>query len=137
MFMDLNVEVQYVVTNLGIQKIYEVPKNGFTANTPLVQYCNKILTVSDFLSASGYLIDFIKANFDVSVRRYSEALLFLKSVNLLLNNQNQKKPTKACLHYAVDVIHEIKDRQAWCEDVKKANARIAFTLNAMIDFFVE
>lgn len=39
------------------------------------------------------------------------------------------------MHYVVDVIHEITDLQATCSEVRRANARIALTLNAMIDMF--
>ena len=39
------------------------------------------------------------------------------------------------MHYAVDVIHEVVDMQATCLEDRRANARIALTLNAMIDMF--
>lgn len=39
------------------------------------------------------------------------------------------------MHYAVDVIHEVTDRQATCPADLRANARTALVLNAMIDMF--
>jgi hypothetical protein len=118
---------------IGVQNMYARPHTVFTATTPVIRFRDKIFTVSDVLSACTYISDFIKANFDVSLTRYGETLLLLKSVNLMLNNQMQKNPTKERLHYFVDVVHEITDMQAQCEESKRANAKIAMTLNAMID----
>ena len=39
------------------------------------------------------------------------------------------------MHYIIDVIHDVTDRQATCSEERRANARIALTLNAMIDMF--
>jgi hypothetical protein len=77
----------------------------------------------------------IGANFNVSVKKYSETLLLLRSIRLILNNQSSERPTKERLHDAVDVIHEIKDMQANCDKEKQENEKIAIILDAMIDRF--
>lgn len=72
---------------------------------------------------------------DVTDTRYSETLRFLNTINLAFNNRQVKKPSKERMHYVIDVIHEVTDRQAVCSEERRANARIALTLNAMIDMF--
>lgn len=116
-------------------EIYTVQPGRFTSTTILAARGGQKITVSDVLKAAGYLNDFIKANFDVTDTRYSETLRFLNTINLAFNNQQVKKPSKERMHYVIDVIHEVTDRQAVCSEERRANARIALTLNAMIDMF--
>lgn len=119
----------------GIDEIYTVQPGRFTSTTILATRGEQKITVSDVLKAAGYLNDFIRATFDITDRRYSETLRFLNTINLAFNNQQVKKPSKERMHYAVDVIHEVTDRQATCSEERRANARIALALDAMIDMF--
>lgn len=123
------------VRELGIDDIFSVQAGQFTSTTKLGIYKGEKITVSDVLKAAGYMVDFIKMHFDIEDRRYSEALLFLKAVNLTLNNQQIKKPSSECMHFAVDVFHQVADMQTSCPMQHRANARTAFVLNAMIDMF--
>lgn len=123
------------IRKFGFDEIYTMRHDRFTSTTILATRGEEKITVSDILKAAGYLNDFIKANFDISDTKYSETLFFLKTIHLLLNNQQAKKPSKECMHYAVDVIHEITDLQARCSEERRANARIALALNAIIDVF--
>lgn len=133
--MNYNVPYYGFIRNFGIDEIYSVQPGRFTSTTILATRGAQKVTVSDVLKAAGYLNDFIKANFDVTDTRYSETLLFLKTINLAFNNQQVKRPSKERMHYVVDVIHEVTDLQATCSEARRANARIALTLNAMIDMF--
>ena len=133
--MNYNVPYYGFIRSFGIDEIYSFNPGQFTGTTILATRGEQKITVSDVLKAAGYLNDFIKANFDVNNKKYSDALLFLKTVNLVFNNLHTKKPSKECMHYAVDVIHEVTDMQASCTEELRANARIALTLNAMIDMF--
>lgn len=119
----------------GIDEIYTVQPGRFTSTTILATRGEQKITVSDVLKAAGYLNDFIKANFDVTDMRYSETLFFLNTINLAFNNQQVKKPSKERMHYVIDVIHEVTDWQATYLEERRANARIALALNAMIDMF--
>ncbi len=119
----------------GIDEIYTVQPGRFTSTTILATCGEQKITVSDVLKAAGYLKNFIKANFDVTDTRYSETLLFLSTIDLAFNNRQVKKPSKERMHYVIDVIHEVTDRQATCSEEHRANARIALALNAMIDMF--
>ena len=119
----------------GVDEIFSVNPGQFTGTTILATRGEQRVTVSDILKAAGYLNDFIKANFDATDTKYSETLLLLKTLNLVFNNQQVKKPSKERMHYAVDVIHEVVDMQSTCSEERCANARIALTLNAMIDMF--
>ncbi len=119
----------------GIDEIYTVQPGRFTSTTILATSGEQKITVSDVLKAAGYLNDFIKANFGVADTRYSETLSFLNTINLAFNNQQVKKPSKERMHYVIDVIHEVTDRQATCSEERRANARIVLALNAMIDMF--
>lgn len=123
------------IRHFGIDEIYSAQPGRFTGTTKLATCNGQKITVSDILKAAGYLNDFIKSNFDVNATKYSETLLFLKTVNLAFNNVHVKKPTKECMHYVIDVIHEVTDRQSTCSEDRRANARIALALNAMIDMF--
>lgn len=123
------------IRSFGIDEVFSVNPGQFTGTTILATRGEQRVTVSDILKAAGYLNDFIKANFDVTDTKYSETLLLLKTLNLVFNNQQVKEPSKECMHYAVDVIHEVVDMQATCSEERRANARIAFALNAMIDIF--
>lgn len=124
------------IRKMGFDEIFSVQNGKFMPTTVLSIYKEQKITVSDVLKTASYLNDFIKANFDVKDTKYSKALFFLKTINLVFNNHNTKKPTKECVHYAVDVFHEIADMQASCSMERRANAQTAFTLNAMIDFFI-
>lgn len=135
--MKYNASYHGFVRQFGIDEIFTVQTGRFTSNTIIATRGNQKISVSDILKTAGYLIDFIKATYDVSEKKYSEALLFLKTVNLVFNNQQQRKPTKERMHYAVDVFHEIADRQSRGLEERQANARLALTLNAMIDMFGE
>lgn len=133
----MNYKVPYYgfIRNFGIDEIFSVNPGQFTGTTILATRGEQRITVSDILKAAGYLNDFIKATFDVTDTKYSETLLLLKTLNLVFNNQQVKKPSKERMHYAVDVIHEVVDMQATCSEERRANAGIAFALNAMIDIF--
>ena len=123
------------IRNFGIDEIFSINPGQFTGTTTLATRGEEKITVSDVLKAAGYLNDFIKAHFDITDTKYSETLLLLKTLNLVFNNQQAKEPSKERMHYAVDVIHEVVDMQATCSEERRANARIAFTLNALIDIF--
>ena len=77
--------------------------------------------------------NFIKDNFDVDENRYSVTIIFLKSVQLVLNNGSADKPTKEDAHIIIDVIHEIADIHARNESEKKLNEEIAVSLNLLIE----
>lgn len=133
--MNYNVPYYRFIRNFGLDEIFCVQPGRFASTTTFATRGEQKVTVSDMLKTAGYLNDFINANFDVTDKKYSETLLFLKTVHLAFNNQQVKKPSKERLHYAVDVIHEVTDLQATCSEEHRANARIALALNAMIDLF--
>lgn len=133
--MNYNVPNYRFIRSFGIDEIYNVQPGRYTSTTVLATCRDQKVTVSDILKAASYINDFIKANFDITDTRYSQTLLFLKSINLVFNNQHTKKPTTECMHCAVDVFHEIADMQATCQKELRANARIALALNALIDIF--
>ncbi len=91
------------------------------------------LTVSQMLKSAEYLIKFIKDNFDVDENRYSVTIIFLKSVQLVLNNGSADKPTKEDAHIIINVMHEIADIHARNESEKKLNEEIAVSLNLLIE----
>lgn len=133
--MNYNVPNYGLIRACGIDEIYNVEPGHFTSTTILATRGDQKVTVSDILKTAGYINDFIKANFDVKDKKYSQTLLVLKTINLVLNNQHAKKPTVECMHYAVDVFHEIADMQVTCQKELRANAEIALALNALIDLF--
>ena len=85
------------------------------------------------LKSAEYLIKFIKDNFDVDEDRYSVTIIFLKSVQLVLNNGSADKPTKEDAHIIIDVIREIADIYARNESERKLNGEIAVSLNLLIE----
>lgn len=131
----MNYKVPYYgfIRSFGIDELFSINPGQFTGTTTLATRGEEKITVSDVLKAAGYLNDFIKAHFDITDTKYSETLLLLKTLNLVFNNQQVKEPSRERMHYAVDVIHEVVDMQATCSKERRANAKIAFTLNAMID----
>ena len=78
--MNYNVPYYGFIRNFGIDEIYSVQPGRFTSTTILATRGAQKVTVSDVLKAAGYLNDFIKSNFDVTDTRYSETLLFLKTM---------------------------------------------------------
>lgn len=117
----------------GIDEIYSVQPGHFRSTTILATRGDQKVTVSDILTAAGYISNFIQIIFNTTDTKYSQALFFLKTINLVLNNQQTKKPTVECMHYAVDVFQEIMNMQATCQNELRANARIALSLNMLID----
>ncbi|MCI8603934.1 MAG: hypothetical protein HFE79_07300 [Ruminiclostridium sp.] len=87
------------------------------------------------LSIAAYCTKFIKDHFNVNERKYSDAIIALKTLELRLNNQNTNKLTAEQLKCVVDVIHEIADLHSQSDFSKQENEKIAFKLKALIDFY--
>ena len=125
--------VQGVMEKLGIKELFEIPYGKLQGNTVLATNGKDTLTVSQLLKSTEYLIKFIKNNFDVDEHRYSIAIIYLKSVQLVLNNVKADKPNKEDAHIIIDVMQEIADIHAKNDNEKKFNAEIAASLNCLIE----
>ncbi len=124
---------QDLMGKIGIRELFAVPHGKLQGSTVLATNGKENLTVSQMLNSVAYLIKFIKDNFDVDKNRYSVTIIFLKSVQLVLNNGRADKPTKKDAHIIIDVIHEIADIHAKSEGEKKLNEEIAVALNLLIE----
>ena len=125
--------VQDLMKKIGIKELFTVPHEKLQGSTVLATNGKDNLTVSQMLKSAEYLIKFIKDNFDVDESRYSVTIIFLKSVQLVLNNGSADKPTKEDAHIIIDVMHEIADIHAKSEGEKKLNEEIAVALNLLIE----
>ena len=125
--------VQDIMEKIGIKELFTVPHGKLQGSTVLATNGKENLTVSQMLKSAEYLIKFIKDNFDVDENRYSVTIIFLKSVQLVLNNGSADKPTKENAHIIIDVMHEIADIHAKSEGEKKLNEEIAVALNLLIE----
>lgn len=125
--------VQDLMKKIGIKELFTVPHGKLQGSTVLAKNGKDNLTVSQMLKSAEYLIKFIKDNFDVDEDRYSITIIFLKSVQLVLNNGSADKPTKEDAHIIIDVMHEIADIHAKSEGEKKLNEEIAVALNLLIE----
>ena len=125
--------VQGVMEKSGIKELFEIPYGKLQGNTVLATNGKDALTVSQLLKSTEYLIKFIKDNFDVDERRYSIAIIYLKSVQLVLNNVKADKPNKEDAHIIIDVMQEIADIHAKNDNEKKFNAEIAASLNCLVE----
>lgn len=85
------------------------------------------------MNAAAYFIKFIKDNFDVKEYKYSITIIYLKSVQLVLNNKSAEKSTKENAHIIIDVLHEIADINAKSDSEKELNEEIAVSLNCLIE----
>lgn len=119
----------------GIEAIYKRQQGKFTGTTVIAVKNGHNVTVSEILNAAGFLKNFIESNFDVKDKKYAETLLLLKTLNYFFLNLHTDIPKKEQLHYAVDVIHEVEDKQTNSPDRWRINAEIAASLNVMIDLF--
>ncbi len=125
--------VQDLMKKIGIKELFTVPHGKLQGSTVLATNGKDNLTVSQMLKSAEYLIKFIKDNLDVDEDRYSITIIFLKSVQLVLNNGSADKPTKEDAHIIIDVMHEIADIHAKSEGEKKLNEEIAVALNLLIE----
>lgn len=125
--------VQHLMEKIGIGELFAVPHRKLQGSTVLATNGKDNLTVSQMLKSAEYLIKFIKDNFDVDEDRYSITIIFLKSVQLVLNNGSADKPTKEDAHIIIDVMHEIANIHAKSEGEKKLNEEIAVALNLLIE----
>lgn len=125
--------VQDLMKKIGIKELFTVPHGKLQGSTVFATNGKDNLTVSQMLKSAEYLIKFIKDNFDVDENRYSVTIIFLKSVQLVLNNGSADKPTKEDAHIIIDVMHEIADIHAKSEGEKKLNEEIAVALNLLIE----
>lgn len=125
--------VQHLMEKIGIGELFAVPHRKLQGSTVLATNGKDNLTVSQMLKSAEYLIKFIKDNFDVDENRYSVTIIFLKSVQLVLNNGSADKPTKEDAHIIIDVMHEIANIHAKSEGEKKLNEEIAVALNLLIE----
>lgn len=125
--------VQDLMKKIGIKELFTVPHGKLQGSTVLATNGKENMTVSQMLKLTAYLIKFIKDNFDVDENRYSVTIIFLKSVQLVLNNGSADKPTKEDAHIIIDVMHEMADIHAKSEGEKKLNEEIAVALNLLIE----
>ena len=125
--------VQDIMEKIGIRELFAVPHGKLQGSTVLATNGKENMTVSQMLKSTAYLIRFIKDNFDVDENRYSVTIIFLKSVQLVLNNGSADKPTKEDAHIIIDVMHEIANIHAKSEGEKKLNEEIAVALNLLIE----
>lgn len=116
-------------------RIYDLLRQKLTSTTVIGEYENQKITVSQMLSIAAYCTKFIKDHFNVNERKYSDAIIALKTLELRLNNQNTNKLTAEQLKCVVDVIHEIADLHSQSDFSKQENEKIAFKLKALIDFY--
>ena len=125
--------VQHLMEKIGIRELFAVPHGKLQGSTVLATNGKENMTVSQMLKSAAYLIKLIKDNYDVDENRYSVTIIFLKSVQLVLNNGSADKPTKEDAHIIIDVMHEIADIHAKSEGEKKLNEEIAVALNLLIE----
>ncbi len=125
--------VQDLMKKIGIKELFTVPHGKLQGSTVLATNGKENMTVSQMLKSAAYLIKFIKDNFDVDENRYSVTIIFLKSVQLVLNNGSADKPTKEDAHIIIDVMREMADIHAKSEGEKKLNEEIAVALNLLIE----
>ena len=125
--------VQHLMEKIGIRELFAVPHGKLQGSTVLATNGKENMKVSQMLKSAAYLIKFIKDNFGVDESRYSLTIIFLKSVQLVLNNGSADKPTKEDAHIIIDVMHEIADIHAKSEGEKKLNEEIAVALNLLIE----
>lgn len=125
--------VQHLMEKIGIRELFAVPHGKLQGSTVLATNGKENMKVSQMLKSAAYLIKFIKDNFDVDENRYSVTIIFLKSVQLVLNNGSADKPTKEDAHIIIDVMHEIADIHAKSEGERKLNEEIAVALNLLIE----
>ena len=125
--------VQHLMEKIGIRELFAVPHGKLQGSTVLATNGKENMTVSQMLMSAAYLIKLIKDNYDVDENRYSVTIIFLKSVQLVLNNGSADKPTKEDAHIIIDVMHEIADIHAKSEGEKKLNEEIAVALNLLIE----
>ena len=125
--------VQHLMEKIGIRELFAVPHGKLQGSTVLATNGKENMKVSQMLKSAAYLIKFIKDNFGVDESRYSVTIIFLKSVQLVLNNGSADKPTKEDAHIIIDVMHEIADIHAKSEGERKLNEEIAVALNLLIE----
>lgn len=124
---------QALMEKIGIKELFEIPYGRLQSNTVLATNGKDNITVSQLLKSVEYLIKFIKDNFDVDEYRYSVTIIYLKSVQLALNNRKAEKPNKEDAHAIIDVMHEIADMRAKNDSEKKLNEEIAVSLNCLVE----
>ena len=124
---------QEIMEKLGLKDFFEIQYGKLQGNTIIATNGKDNLTVSQLLKSAEYLIEFIKNNFNVDEYRYSITIIYLKSVQLVLNNIKADKPNKEDAHIIIDVMQEIADIHAKNDNEKKFNAEIAASLNCLIE----
>ena len=124
---------QALMEKMGIKELFNIPHGKLQGSTVLATNGKENLTVSQLMNAAAYFIKFIKDNFDVNEYKYSITIIYLKSVQLVLNNRSAEKPTKENAHIIIDVLHEIADINAKSDSEKELNEEIAVALNCLIE----
>ncbi len=129
-------QIQGIMGKIGIKELFEIPYGKLQGNTVLATNERENLTVSQLLKSAEYLIKFIKNNFAVDEYRYSITIIYLKSVQLVLNNRKAEKPNKEDAHIIIDVMQEIADIHAKNIGEKKFNKEIATSLNCLVEILL-
>ena len=124
---------QALMEKIGIKELFNIPHGKLQGSTVLVTNGRENLTVSQLMNSVTYFIKFIKDNFDVDEYKYSITIIFLKSVQLVLNNGSADKPTTEDAHIIIDVMHEMADIHAKSDGEKKLNEEIAVSLKFLIE----
>ena len=129
-------QIQGIMGKIGIKELFEIPYGKLQGNTVLATNGRENLTVFQLLKSAEYLIKFIKNNFAVDEYRYSITIIYLKSVQLVLNNRKAEKPNKEDAHIIIDVMQEIADIRAKNIGEKKFNKEIATSLNCLVEILL-
>jgi hypothetical protein len=124
---------QVIMRKIGIKELLVLPHGRLSGNTIIATNGRENLTVSQLLKTITYLLKFIKDHFNVYEYKYSITIVFLDSLQLVLNNNNAKRPNKEQAHIIIDVIHEIADIHAKSDNDKKFNAEMAVEFDCLIE----
>ena len=76
---------QALMEKIGIKELFDILHGKLQGSTVLATNGKENLTVSQLMNAAAYFIKFIKDNFDVNEYKYSITIIYLKSVQLVLN----------------------------------------------------
>lgn len=98
----------------GIEILYDFSKNRKFNNGDIIfrDKNNYIYTVDILLKNIEDIIKFIEINFDVSLKKYENAIKILKLLILFLNNKQYQKPRNEDVIECIKTLMELENRSA-------------------------
>lgn len=112
------------LTRSGEAHTYKKTKK-YVSTTPIMDYNGRTYCVKDIIDAAQFWLGCLEKIDNRNEEKYKETELLLRGIILVLENQYAEPPRKKQVEYMIDVLKEIRDKNARSEAELQYNEQMA------------